>query len=174
MFLHISCANEPPYPVSNTLEMESENANFLLFNGDTVYADAFWLEIENQANLFDPQDGQNLDYYRSLYRLQRNGSYTGAGFHEAILNTAIIANWDDHEVIDNYSGRNNTELCNRHDDFSGADIPIGILCELGYQAFHEYTPLFPDLDQEVAGVNPETRVFRNFRAGIVVILESMS
>lgn len=57
MFLHISCANEPPYPVSNTLEIESENANFLLFNGDTVYADAFWLEIESQANLFDPQDG---------------------------------------------------------------------------------------------------------------------
>lgn len=52
-FLHISCANEPPFPIGAALlnEVNQGDVDFVLFNGDTVYADRFWLGQDPIGNL---------------------------------------------------------------------------------------------------------------------------
>ncbi len=145
-FLHMSCANEPPYPIAGALgaEVPSLNPDFVLFNGDTVYADAFWLGAQPEPN---------LEFYRNLYRQQRDPSYTGAGFLDLFENAPFISNWDDHEVNDDYAGRG----------FLGAIQPSGVdvtdLQGFGYQSFFEYTPVQPRFSDD-GGVPTQTRLFR--------------
>ncbi|MDX2273042.1 MAG: alkaline phosphatase D family protein [Cyanobacteriota bacterium] len=154
-FIHMSCANQPPYPVASALADELQNLDpaFVIFNGDTVYADAFW------------QGGQpesNIEFYRNLYRQQRDASYTGPGFPDLFLRTSFISNWDDHEVINDYSGRSVLLPAAQ----PGIPLPSNIsdLQALGYQAFLEYTPVRPTFEDD-PGVDPLTRVFRQTRVG---------
>lgn len=151
-FLHMSCANEPPYPISGALgqEIERFNPNFVVFNGDTVYADAFW-----QGG--DPEP--RLDFYRGLYRQQRDPNYTGAGFPDLYINLPFIANWDDHEVIDDYAGRGPRRAV-QPDRRS-----VENLQRFGYQSFFEYTPMRIQFEDNPAGVDPQTRLFRTTKVG---------
>lgn len=154
-FLHMSCANEPPYPVAFALgqELDRFDPQFAVFNGDTVYADAFWL-----GGLPTP----TIEYYRNLYRLQRDRTYTGAGFPDLYSKIPFIPNWDDHEVNNDFAGRAGLPAIQ---PAVGRPLNQGTLERLGYQAFHEYNPLRPNDDDPVQGVNPITRVFRTTRAG---------
>lgn len=157
-FLHISCANEPPFPIGAALlnEVNRGDVDFVLFNGDTVYADRFWLGLDPIGN---------LDFYRSLYRDQRDPGYAGPEFPQIFDKTSIVANWDDHEVIDNYSGRKASGgNAQQLDDLTGTVTDVEDLLKLGYQAFFEYNPVTPELT-DVAGVSAQDRLFRSFKYG---------
>jgi len=155
-FLHISCANEPPFPIGAALLAEATNAEFISFNGDTVYADRYWLGL-------DPEN--NLEFYRGIYRDQRSPGYAGADFAQFFSQVPLVVNWDDHEVIDNYSGQKaigGTAL--QLNDETGAITDVEGLKLLGYQAFYEYNPITPVLD-DVPGVDAQDRLFRSFKCG---------
>lgn len=155
-FLHISCANEPPFPIGAALLGDAANAEFVSFNGDTVYADRFWLGL-------DPEN--NLEFYRGIYRDQRDPRYAGADFPKVFEQVPMVINWDDHEVIDNYSGQRaigGTAV--QLNDETGIVTDVEGLKILGYQAFFEYNPITPVLD-DVPGVDARDRVFRSFTCG---------
>ncbi|GAB4211614.1 MAG: alkaline phosphatase D family protein [Synechococcales cyanobacterium] len=155
-FLHISCANEPPYPIGSALLADAANAEFVSFNGDTVYADRFWL---------GQQPDENLEFYRGLYRDQRSPAYAGADFARIFEQVPVVINWDDHEVIDNYSGQKAIGgSASQLDDATGAITDVENLKTIGYQAFFEYNPITPTLT-DVAGVEAQDRLFRSFRCG---------
>ncbi len=157
-FLHISCANEPPFPIGAALlnEVNRGDVDFVVFNGDTVYADRFWLGQDPIGN---------LDFYRSLYRDQRDPDYAGAEFPQIFDKTSLVINWDDHEVIDNYSGRKASGgNAQQLDDATGTTTDVEDLVRLGYQAFFEYNPVTPQLT-DVGGVNSQDRLFRSFKYG---------
>ncbi len=154
-FLHISCANEPPFTVARGMLQEGE-VDFICFNGDTVYADRYWLDL---------LPTESLDFYRSLYRDQRDPNYAGEEFPQLFLRTAFVINWDDHEVIDNYSGQGDAGgSATQLDDTTGQTDDVESLQLLGYQAFYEYNPITPQLT-DVSGVNSQDRLFRSFRDG---------
>ncbi len=159
-FIHISCANENPYPTGDALrnEVNAGDVDFIVFNGDTVYADRFWLGQEPTPT---------LEFFRNLYRDQRNPAYAGAGFAELYRSVAFVANWDDHEVINNYSGRGTLGSAVQIFDDGTAQrvVNVGDLQRLGYKAFFEYTPVTPpELLDAASGVNPASRLFRRTRA----------
>jgi phosphodiesterase/alkaline phosphatase D-like protein len=150
-FANISCANLPPYSLSG-LARESETLHFVAFNGDTVYADRYW-------EGGDPTP--TLEYYRSLYRQQRDPLYAGDGLPLSMQRTSFVTVWDDHEVIDDYCGQNGEPVTVGG---LGGREDISELQGLGYQAFFEYTSIRSS--SAVAGVNDQTRLFRNFRCGL--------
>ncbi|MCF2970139.1 alkaline phosphatase D family protein [Synechococcus sp. Nb3U1] len=157
-FMHISCANEPPFPIGAAMlaEVGRGDIDFISFNGDTVYADRFWLGLDPTGN---------LDFYRSLYRDQRDPNYAGPEFPQLFGRTSFVINWDDHEVIDNYSGQKDRGgPAVQLDDTTGQTRDVEDLKVLGYQAFFEYNPITPSLT-DVGGVNARDRVFRSFRYG---------
>lgn len=160
-FIHISCANENPYPIGQALraEVASSPVAFVVFNGDTVYADRFWL-----GQLPEP----SLDFYRSLYRDQRDPNYAGEGFASLYGEVAFVANWDDHEIINDYSGQGTVggAVQTFFDPASGSSRTenVGDLQRLGYKAFFDYTPVTPPSLMDAASVDPNTRVFRRTRA----------
>lgn len=157
-FLHISCANEPPFPIGAAMlaEVSRGDIDFISFNGDTVYADRFWLGLDPIGN---------LEFYRSLYRDQRDPNYAGREFVQLFGRTAFVVNWDDHEVIDNYSGQKaRGGRATQLNDTTGQTRDVEDLKVLGYQAFFEYNPITPNLT-DVAGVDSRDRLFRSFRYG---------
>ncbi len=160
-FIHISCANDNPYPIGDALrnEVSAGDVDFVVFNGDTVYADRYWLGQEPTST---------LEFYRSLYRDQRDPAYAGQGFVDLYTSVAFIANWDDHEVINDYSGRGNVGSAVQVflDGSSQRVVDAGELQRLGYKAFFDYTPVTPpELLDPVSGVNPASRIFRRTQAG---------
>jgi alkaline phosphatase D len=107
-----------PYPIVS--RAAEEGADFLLWFGDTIYAD-------------DPAAASGiattLDEYREKYQEIRSDPY----FQEALATMPIWVGWDDHEVTDNYAG-------------ADPEFPAEQL-EAAYQAFFEYMPL---QDQQIA------------------------
>ncbi|OSX73916.1 hypothetical protein BU14_0319s0004 [Porphyra umbilicalis] len=108
-FLHISCANENPYPVAGVLgnlTAPGSDYAFVLQNGDSVYADRFWLRGKNytEVDRCCAAPTPSLDYYRSLYADQRDAVYTSAGFPDMQRQIPIFTSIDDHHVNDNYAG----------------------------------------------------------------------
>eukprot|EP00958_Prasinococcus_capsulatus_P027386 scaffold5495_cov376-Prasinococcus_capsulatus_cf.AAC.7 len=169
-FLHMSCANEAPYPVGPALRDAAAGAHFVVFNGDTVYADGneFWNNFDYAATFAElaPNGTKaNLDFFRSMYDAQRFTGITGDEWVPALQMTSVYAVWDDHEVIDNYSGQNDTSKCVRANEFDGSVTDYSHLCPIAFQAFFEMTPVTPDIQPAVPGVDPLTRLFRNTRVG---------
>lgn len=155
-FLHLSCANEPPYPIAPALanSIRSFDPYLVVFNGDTVYADRFWLGQEPVPS---------LEFYRSLYRDQRDPAYTGAGFDELYQQVPFVANWDDHEVIDDYSGQGDGKPAVQLE--VGGERDVTFLQTLGYQAFFEYSCVRAEFEDRVRGVDSLTRLFRTTQLG---------
>ncbi len=183
-FLHISCANENPYPVSNALHdhVRARRPDFTLFNGDVVYADRFWVPSNVTANTgvvrCCNQPRQTVEYYRGLYLDQRDKTYTGPGFPDVLRTVPTYSTWDDHAVNDNYAGRDGdprmvTELLSS----PGAVVPdvvasaeVRNMLRFGYQAFFEMNGVTPahtlQRHDPVQGLKtPYTRLFRRFKVG---------
>jgi alkaline phosphatase D len=216
-FLHLSCANRPPFPVARGLAYEVNAAQpdlaspggpvalsvagggscaaspytlspvaFTIFNGDTIYADRFWLPSSNPAR----NPVATPAFYRSLYKDQRNSSYTGAGFPFALASAATFTGWDDHEVINGYSGDGSASGANASVIVESSTFGLGggggvpgsdvipsaqaqALLLSGYQAFFEAVPLPSAADlassDPVPAANassllrPSRRLFRSYR-----------
>ncbi|MFQ5806958.1 MAG: alkaline phosphatase D family protein [Phycisphaerae bacterium] len=101
-----------PFPIVS--QAAREEADFLLWFGDTIYAD-------------DPAAvtgiATTLAEYRQKYREIRSDPY----FQEALAALPLWVGWDDHEVTDNYAG-------------ADPAVPAEQL-EAAYQAFFAYMPI---------------------------------
>jgi len=73
-------------PWRNMSHVAAERPDMFCFLGDTVYADS----------------AQTLEQYRSHWRR----ALTTQGLLDVSQNTSMIATWDDHEVVNDFEGRN--------------------------------------------------------------------
>eukprot|EP00818_Percolomonas_sp_WS_P000111 CAMPEP_0117442950 /NCGR_PEP_ID=MMETSP0759-20121206/4429_1 /TAXON_ID=63605 /ORGANISM="Percolomonas cosmopolitus, Strain WS" /LENGTH=1077 /DNA_ID=CAMNT_0005234881 /DNA_START=109 /DNA_END=3342 /DNA_ORIENTATION=- len=81
------CPNDRVFGIMKRIA--ERNYDFFVFLGDTVYADYF------RGN------GINLDDYREAYKLTREENYMAS-----LESTSVYAQYDDHEVADNWNNRN--------------------------------------------------------------------
>ncbi len=107
-----------PFPIVS--QAADEEADFLLWFGDTIYAD-------------DPAAASGIATALEAYREKHQEIRSDAYFQEALATMPVWVGWDDHEVTDNYAGVDPT-------------LPTEQL-EAAYQAFFEYMPL---RDQQMA------------------------
>ena len=115
-------ANRPPFPAFSSIADESPA--FFIFNGDTIYADST-----------TPVGGaaKSVPEYWAKYKENRVDPF----LQRLLATTSVVANWDDHEVTNDFRG------------------PTEPLMPLGNRAFHDYWPL---------SVGPE-RIYRSLRWG---------
>lgn len=111
-----------------------EGADFSIWFGDTIYADVPAGELGVAVT---------LDDYRAKYRQNRSD----ANVRRLLASGALWAGWDDHEVLNDYAGRD-PEL-----DASQRTA--------AYQAFFEYMPL----SREQTSEGDPHRTYRSFRYG---------
>jgi len=114
--------------------MQASRPDFFLFVGDTIYAD-------HRCGGPDAVPGTDfvattLPGYHAKHRYNREDA-SAAAFYAS---TAVLPIWDDHEV---------------RNDFSGRDEP---LMPVGRQAFLDYWPIAPPADEP-------GRLYRQFRWG---------
>ncbi|XWV24725.1 alkaline phosphatase [Tupanvirus deep ocean] len=151
-FAVISCKNLPPFTPINGLVI-SNKIRFAHFNGDIVYADS-------EADPTKIPDNKLLKYYRHLYQNLHNRDYVGQNFIDMYQRMPVIHNWDDHEVMDNYtkyqSNLNTITLT------KSVDYPEKIekLKKAGYQAFMEYSAI-PDIFNDVVNLPQSTNPLQN-------------
>jgi phosphodiesterase/alkaline phosphatase D-like protein len=122
-------------PAWNNFEVfdavRAEAGDFFIYLGDTIYADS--------AKRAAP--AVTLDEYRAVYKEAR-GYPSLQGLLQSVSTYAI---WDDHEVVDDWSGQ----------------TVDPVLYSTGRRSFNEYMPAL-DIDFPIAGCagTPRFRVFR--------------
>jgi alkaline phosphatase D len=120
------------YPIFRA--MAGVPADFFLFVGDTIYADNACVGPE-----FVPGNGfvaKTLAQYHAKHRYNR----ADASVQDYFRKTSVFAIWDDHEVVN---------------DFSGTVEPR---MPIGRQAFIDYFPILPPREEP-------GRLYRRFRWG---------
>lgn len=111
-----------------------EAADVFVWFGDTIYSDA-------SAGGLGP--ARTLADYRAKYRQIRSDP----GIRELLAAMAVIAGWDDHEVTNDYAGRDPSLSTEQRD--------------AGYRAFFEYMPIRPIERSDGAAF----QTYRRFRFG---------
>ncbi len=124
--------------------MLAANADFFLSSGDNVYSDNV---VQQQVTLPDGRVWHNLvteeksqvavtlDQFRGQFKY----NMLADNWREFLANTAVVAQWDDHEVLNNwYPGE---VLYGRPGYPDGT--PVDRLAARARRAFHEYLPIAP-------------------------------
>lgn len=128
--------SEAAYQPFRVLEFAADEAPDLWFwAGDTIYGD-FASDAFGVAT--------DLDGYRAKYRENRGD----AGVRRLSSSAALWAQWDDHEVVN---------------DYDGGDPEPGLTrarIEAGYQAFFEHMPI-----RASGAMGDPFRLYRSFRYG---------
>lgn len=99
--------------------MAGQKADFFVYLGDTIYSDSG----------LAPERADTLDDYRAKYREAR----TIGPLLKLLRSTSVVAEWDDHEVRNDYAG-------NPPAPFAAGGLTPGEVAA-GQQAFREYFPL---------------------------------
>ena len=105
--------------------VRSEEPDFFIYLGDTIYSDF-------RAGGILP-DAQTLDEYRQIYKDSRDVS----ALHDLLLATSIYPLWDDHEV---------------RNDWDGQTVDPTFY-KIGNKAFHEYMSLIQEEQEQQRGKN---------------------
>jgi len=139
--------------------MRARNADFYLSSGDNIYADG---PVEAQVTLPDGRVWKNLvieektkvaetlDEYRAAYKY----NLLAENWRAFLAETPVIAQWDDHEVTNNwYPG----EVLVGDDRYT--EQRVDVLVPRAKQAFHEYLPI------SAASPDPDGRVYRVMHLG---------
>lgn len=111
----------------------AEPADLLIWFGDTIYADVTAEGLGPARTLAD---------YRAKYQQVRGDPHVQA----AAAAMAVLPGWDDHEVFNDYAGRDPAVSAEQRDS--------------GYRAFFEYMPVRPAPEAGDA-----FRTYRSFRYG---------
>lgn len=142
--------------------MRLTRPDFFIHSGDTVYADGPIPESktaengEEWRNLVTPEVAkvaETLKEFRGRYQ------YNMMDDNVRRFNAEVpqIWQWDDHEVVNNWSGAKDLS---KDDRYTEKNVPL--LIERGAQAFLEYAPMRPPCRREPG------RVYRNFRHGALM------
>lgn len=131
------CRPEDGWTIFDT--MSEQEADFFLLTGDTVYSTNACSADNNVAGAEFPAN--TLPEFRSRYRYQLGD----AMYSNFLAETPLYVIWDDHEIGDNFSG---PEM---------SDLNPGRYAD-GRQAFFEYWPV-----QE--GVDEQYRLYREINYG---------
>jgi alkaline phosphatase D len=123
---------DPPFPLVD--KVAEFRPDFFVYNGDTIYADSPIPAVPDA-----PAD--ELSELRAKHREMRS---TETHLQNLLAVTSVYANWDDHEVANNFAG------------------PTEPLMPTGRQAFMEYWPI--DDHSSVTGSDPN-RMYRKFQWG---------
>lgn len=135
-FAVISCKNIPPFTPINGL-VNDASIKFVHFNGDTIYSDLY-----TDPKKINPKD--LLCFYRNLYMQLHDRDYVGDSLIRLYQNTPFYNNWDDHEIIDNYSG-NSCGYAIQTSTSQGLH-QVERLKQPGYRAFIEYSTITSRLE----------------------------
>ena len=140
-------------------QMRQTNPDFFLHCGDTIYADG---PISAQVKLADGSVWNNLvtegvgkvaetlDEFRGRYRY----NLTDANVRRMAAEVPQIWQWDDHEVVNNYSDAKDLSADTRYTE---KNVPL--LVARGTVAFNEYAPM-----RRTADVESE-RIYRHLPQG---------
>ena len=140
-------------------QMRRTNPDFFLHSGDTVYADG---PISAQVKLADGSVWNNLvteevskvaetlNEYRGRYRY----NLMDANVRRMAADVPQIWQWDDHEVVNNYS---DSKDLSGDDRYTEKNVPL--LVARATKAFHEYAPI-----RRTADVESE-RIYRHLPQG---------
>jgi alkaline phosphatase D len=140
-------------------QMRQTNPDFFLHSGDTIYADG---PISAEVKLADGSVWNNvvteevskvaetLNEYRGRYRY----NLMDANVRRMAADVPQIWQWDDHEVVNNYSDSKDLSDDNRYKE---KNVPL--LVARATKAFHEYAPI-----RRTADVESE-RIYRHLPQG---------
>jgi alkaline phosphatase D len=104
---------------------------------DRVYTDSGYGGVrEDTAGSGPDSVARKLREYRAKYRLYRSDP----DLHELHRLVPLVAQWDDHEVVDNYVGTLQTKEPQPADDGSEQDTFTAGRIMNGWRAWHEYMP----------------------------------
>jgi len=118
-----------------------DSVDIIIFLGDFIYE----YNVYRNPRRADPTlFAQDLNTYRSKYKL----AYTDPYLKEALRNIPIYVIWDDHEVMNDYSGK----VMKKYNPKKLFDA---------YKAFFEYIPIRD---------NDSFRIYRNFKIGNLIDL----
>ncbi len=140
-------------------QMRQTNPDFFLHSGDTIYADG---PISAEVKLADGSVWNNLvteevskvaetlNEYRGRYRY----NLMDANVRRMAADVPQIWQWDDHEVVNNYS---DSKDLSGDDRYAEKNVPL--LVARATKAFHEYAPI-----RRTADVESE-RIYRHLPQG---------
>lgn len=140
-------------------QMRKTNPDFFLHSGDTIYADG---PISAEVKLADGSVWNNLvteevskvaetlNEYRGRYRY----NLMDANVRRMAADVPQIWQWDDHEVVNNYSDSKDLS-----DDSRYTEKNVPLLVARATKAFHEYAPM-----RRTADVESE-RIYRHLPQG---------
>ena len=139
--------------------MRAQNPDFFIHSGDTIYADGV---MERAVQLPDGSTWHNLvteeksRVAESLNDFRGNFRYNLVDANVRRFNSEIaqIWQWDDHEVLNNYSASKDLSKDPRYREKS-----IALLAARGQRAFMEYAPI------RRHGADEEDRVYRQVSYG---------
>lgn len=132
--------------------------DFFIHSGDAIYADnplqaerklpdgKLWKNIVSEAK---SKVAETLDEFRGNYRY----NFLDDNLRRFNAEVPMLAQWDDHEVVDNWYWERRLDSDARYRQKSA-----GVLAAYGERAFREYMPLSGDLDGAM-------RLFRRFSFG---------
>ena len=140
-------------------QMRQTNPDFFLHSGDTIYADG---PISAEVKLADgslwnnvvteevSKVAETLNEYRGRYRY----NLMDANVRRMAADVPQIWQWDDHEVVNNYSDSKDLS-----DDKRYTEKNVPLLVARATKAFHEYAPI-----RRTADVESE-RIYRHLPQG---------
>ncbi|MDQ0395058.1 alkaline phosphatase D family protein [Labrys monachus] len=138
--------------------MLKHDPDFFIHSGDNIYADGV-LKAESKLpdgstwkNIVTPEKSkvaETLDEFRGQYKY----NLLDANFQALYRQVPVFTQWDDHEVMNNWSSSKDL----RHDD-RYKEKSIELLAARAAQAFHEYMPIATTLAEPA-------RVYRKIAYG---------
>lgn len=138
-FALFSCQLYPHGYFNAHAVMAQEDLDFVLCLGDYIYAETYFDRKPGMIRKDTVGEAKTLAQYRKKYSLY----HSDPNLQKMRRNFAMITTWDDHEVVNNYTGKEKGTARRKR---------------AGYQAFFENMPIY-----SVGG--ERNRIYRSFQFG---------
>ncbi|WP_169302426.1 alkaline phosphatase D family protein [Halorientalis salina] len=151
--------------------LADEDLDFLLHLGDIIYEWAGHLGLDGRRIRLPSgrRMAWGLEDYRYLHRTYRSDRF----FQQALARYAMIATWDDHEIVDNrywdYEADRPRAGDGAHPRNDDAEFMRQLFAD-GMRAWWEYMPVRVQYDPDADSLQDRLRLFRSFRFGDLVDL----
>lgn len=141
-----------------------EDLDWLLHLGDFIYE---WAgESEYDGRDIELPSGHDkawgLDDFRHLYKTYRSDPF----LQEALASAALVATWDDHEIVNNrfWNYEEDCPATNYHPRGDDPEFMRQLFAD-GIRAWWEHMPVRVQYDPDADSVQEQVRLYRSFRFG---------